>query len=162
MVLEAFARKHRLSPRGYKEYSPQVNGINLKGNNQMVPKGSLIPKNSPNLASKEPLLVEQKRQLGLCFRYGEKYTPGQQCKRQLLQMERQEEENEEGMVEVEESKDIGRGTAEDGEISMHALQGCPMGKIIKAKGWVGKKKLMILTDSGSTHSFLNEETALDL
>ena len=37
-----------------------------------------------------------------------------------------------------------------------------MGKIIKFKGEARRRKLMVLTDSGSTHSSLNEATATDL
>ena len=48
---------------------------------------------------------------------------------------------------------------ERGEISFHALKGCPTGKIIKVKGMAGKRSLMVLIDSGSTHSFLDEATA---
>ena len=51
---------------------------------------------------------------------------------------------------------------EGGEISFHALKGGPTGKIIKVRGQVGKKKLMGLTDSGSTHNFLNEATTIEL
>jgi len=49
-----------------------------------------------------------------------------------------------------------------GEISFHALRGGPTGKIIKVRGHVGKKKLMVLISSGSTHSFLNESIAIEL
>ena len=78
-------------------------------------------------------------------------------------MEGQEEDDEGGMEEVGEPAITGSGIVreEDKEISMHALQGCPMGIILKVKGLVGKK-VVILNDSGSTHSFLDEETAIDL
>ena len=51
---------------------------------------------------------------------------------------------------------------EDGEISLHALKGCPTKKIIKVEGQVGNGKLMVLIESGSTHSFLDENTAKEL
>ena len=41
---------------------------------------------------------------------------------------------------------------EGGEISFHALKGEPTRKIIKVKGEAGRRKLMVLIDSGSTHS----------
>lgn len=41
-------------------------------------------------------------------------------------------------------------------------QGCPLGKIIKVKGQHGKRKLIVLIDCGSTHSFLNEAIAKEL
>ena len=54
------------------------------------------------------------------------------------------------------------GEGKGGGISLHALIGCPSNKIIKVEGQVRDKKLMILIDSGSTHSFLNEKTTKDL
>lgn len=115
----------------------------------------MLPKTSPNPAPVKSLTIEQKRQLGLCFWCGEKYGPGHQCKRQLLRMEGLEEEEEvAGEMEATGEK--------DGDISLHALQGSPSGKKIKVKGSVGKKKLMILIDSRSTHGFLDEATAEDL
>lgn len=45
---------------------------------------------------------------------------------------------------------------EGGQISLHALEGHPSKKVIKIKGAVGKKKLVVLIDSRSTHSFLDE------
>ena len=51
---------------------------------------------------------------------------------------------------------------DNGEISLHALRGLANNKIIKVEGRVGECKLMILIDSGSTHSFLDEGTAKKL
>ena len=51
---------------------------------------------------------------------------------------------------------------ERGEISFHALKGGLVGKIIKMEGRVGKRKIMVLINSGSTHNFLNEVTATEL
>lgn len=44
------------------------------------------------------------------------------------------------------------------EISIHALEGVTNNKIIKVEGQANKCNLMILIDSGSTHSFLDEST----
>ena len=72
----------------------------------------------------------------------------------------EEEEQEEKpdanpIMEVEEED-------EGGEISFHALKGGTAGKIIKVKGQAGRRRLLVLIDSGSTHSFLNKATATDL
>lgn len=40
--------------------------------------------------------IEQRRQVGLCFKCGDRYYPGHQCKRQLLLLER-----EDGIMEEE-------------------------------------------------------------
>jgi len=57
---------------------------------------------------------------------------------------------EEEIVEEEEG---------DGEISLHALRGLVNSKTIKVGGNVRNQKPMILINSGSTHSFLDEKIA---
>ena len=133
--------------------------------NPAVQKGNSIPKAPFNPAPVKHLYMEQKRQLGLCYWCGEKYVPNHQCRRQLLQMEGLEEEVEEVeevVVEEDEKEKEEIEREEGGEISLHALQGCPSGKIIKVKGSHGKRRLMILIQSDSTHSFLDEATAIEL
>ena len=47
--------------------------------------------------------MEQRRQASQCFRCGDKYTPGHQCRKQLLWLEGEEvvvEEEEESMVNL--------------------------------------------------------------
>ena len=56
-----------------------------------------------------------------------------------------------------EAADDGAVGEEGGEISLHALEGCPSEKIIKVKGSVGKRRVM-----KKHHSFLDEDTALNL
>ena len=64
---------------------------------------------------------------------------------------KKEEERAEEAVEMEL---MGHRAIREGdrEISLHALQRCPSKKIIKVKGLVGKKKLMVLIDSGGNLS----------
>ena len=85
-------------------------------------------------------------------------------------MEGEEEDRAEGWVdgEEEEKQEVVNHTLDKeseqggGEIYFHALKGGPNGKIIKVQGQVGKKKLLVLIDSGSTHRFFNEATAMEL
>lgn len=72
----------------------------------------------------------------------------------LGEVEREEVEEEEQGEPVE--------NEERGELSMHTLQGQASGKVLKVKGLVGKRALVVFIDSGSTHSFLNEETTTAL
>ncbi|XP_052198354.1 uncharacterized protein LOC127805643 [Diospyros lotus] len=163
LAQEAIFRKHKLQPKA-NPVSNQSIGGSLKASNPVAQRGTLIPKAIPSPALVKPLSVEQKRKLGLCFGCGEKYSPGHSCKRQLLQTEGLEEEveGEEGVAHEMENAKEGTAGEEDGEISLHALQGCPSGKIIKVKGNYRKRRLIILMDSGSTHSFLDEATAMEL
>ena len=82
--------------------------------------------------------------MGLCFKCGDKYGLGHQCKRQLMKIERidggkeGEEEAIEGDGLQEEEEEEVQGE-EGGEISFHALKGSSMGQIIKVRGQVGKQ-----------------------
>jgi len=90
-------------------------------------------------------LREQRRLAGLCFRCGEKYHMGYQCKKQILLLEGDEEPDQE--VTEDENEE---GIKEDnGEISIHALKGVTNNKIIKVEGQIEGKRLTILIDSGS-------------
>ena len=106
------------------------------------------------------LSVDQKRQLGLCFRCGEKYGQGHQCKKLLLAMEGQEDGKEQE-AGIETNDEILEGN-EGGKISMHALQGQAADRVIKVKGLVRKRSIVVLIDSGNTHSFLDKTTAHSL
>ena len=79
----------------------------------------------------------------------------------LQQMEREDNEDEEVMPDTE-TGDLVKGKKEGGQISLHALEGHPSEKMIKIRGNVGKMRLLILIDSGSSHSFLDKSTAKEL
>ena len=114
-----------------------------------------IANSVPNLSlSQRDKLVEQRRAVGLCFKCRDKYTIGHQCKKQLLLLEGEEGEEEEEMVVIEDKEVEGKGA-----ISLHAIKGMASSKIIKVEGKVQDNTFMVLIDSGSTHSFLNEGTA---
>ena len=51
------------------------------------------------------------------------------------------------------------GEEDNGAISLHAIKGVASSKIIKVEGRVQEGTLMVLIDSGSTHSFIDESTA---
>lgn len=104
-------------------------------------------------------MEETKKLPGACYRCGDRYYPGHQCKRQLLLLEgdREGKQNAEEIEEVRET-----GGENDGEISLHALKGIANNKIIKVEGRVKEGSLSILIDSGSTHSFLDNSTARKL
>jgi len=55
-----------------------------------------------------------------------------------------------------------RANKEGVKISLHPLEGCLSEKIIKIKGMVGKKEVIVLINSGSIHSFLDEDMTKEL
>ena len=73
-----------------------------------------------SLVGQNGKLIEQRRQAGLCFKCGDWYFLGHQCKRQLLLLE-----GEDGVwEEEEETQEAVELEGEDnGEISLHTLKG---------------------------------------
>ena len=104
---------------------------------------------------------DTRRQPSLCYKCGDKYYPKHQCRCQLLLLEKDTggelEEEWDGTQESRES-----GKEDNGEISLHALKGLTDNKIIKVEGKVKEGNLLILIDSGSTHSFLDKGTTKKL
>ncbi|GJY39911.1 retrotransposon-related protein [Tanacetum coccineum] len=75
--------------------------------------------------------LEEKRAKNQCFYCDQKYTPGHKCNGQVYLL----------------------------EISLHALNGVQSYQTIRVVGFVGKFKIHILIDTGSTHNFVNESVA---
>ena len=78
----------------------------------------------------------------------------------LLEGDKEEGLDEEEGEEVEGFRET--GGEDDGEISLHALKGITNNRIIKVEGKVKEGSLLILINSGSTHSFLDESTTKKL
>ncbi|XP_038999500.1 uncharacterized protein LOC120125070 [Hibiscus syriacus] len=123
-------------------------------------KSSQLPvqqKNAANTSSRQNLL-DYRRQNNLCFKCGDKFVPGHQCKiKQLNMMIKDDtvvlpegsEEVEQPMVQEEESL----------EISINAITGCIGYNTLRIQGTIQGRPLNILIDSGSTHSFLTPQWA---
>ncbi|KAK8695823.1 hypothetical protein V6N13_000971 [Hibiscus sabdariffa] len=102
---------------------------------------------SPTTIPKQNLL-EYRKTNNLCFRCGDRFSPGHKCKqRQLNLMEEEEilEETEDTYLEQEEG---------NLEISMNALTGSACYSTIRIQGTIKGNLVSILVDSGSTHSFI--------
>ncbi|KAL4271596.1 hypothetical protein GQ457_13G023790 [Hibiscus cannabinus] len=129
----------------------------------------LLQKTSHSSTSQKPVvtlppnkqtLLDYRRSHNLCFKYGNKFTPGHQCKtKQLNLMEEdigsgKEENSEEEMQEMGEMQQD-----EELEISINALTGSSGYNTLRLQGLVKGKTLNVLVDSGSTHSFVNPRWA---
>ncbi|PHT85945.1 hypothetical protein T459_08051 [Capsicum annuum] len=130
-------------------------GVNLN-------KGSLYstPGNKP---------FEIRRAQGLCYKCGEKYHQGHQCKpKQFNDMYGVVKISGEDQIEEPgESNDILKEmqleeVVMDEAISVNALSGTKVPNTIKLRGESKKNLLTILIDSGSIHNFLDIETAKKL
>ncbi|XP_019181671.1 PREDICTED: uncharacterized protein LOC109176731 [Ipomoea nil] len=103
--------------------------------------------------------LEKLKEQKLCFYCREKWQHGHKCRPKTFNVMTDIEEGQveqEGNEEEPSSPELNR---EDGErlaeVSLLAMLGGEGLSTIKLLGKVGKKKLIILVDTGSTHSFLD-------
>ncbi|XP_038979199.1 uncharacterized protein LOC120109538 [Phoenix dactylifera] len=100
---------------------------------------------------------------GLCFKCGDKWSRGHQCKTGqafLLDVGSEEEEatSEASEEEDEEEQDHGADFSpreEEAELSLHAMSGVQRPSTMRLMAWVGKHEVSLLVDSGSSHNFIN-------
>jgi Retroviral aspartyl protease/Retrotransposon gag protein len=113
-------------------------------------------KTFPNTPGKS--LIEQRRALGQCFKCGDKYFPGHQCKVKV-QMLIGEEEEQQIEVPPAQSPEVNSEEVslvlEEAIISMHTTTNNPKVSTMQFKGFIGHTPVTTLIDSGSTHSFIN-------
>ncbi|OMO79271.1 reverse transcriptase [Corchorus capsularis] len=116
--------------------------------------GSVQPRSSPFVKKLNQAELEDRKARGLCFNCDERFTPGHRYKKlfwlEVLEDNSQIEEG--GAVE----------TLEDAEISIHAITGTPSSRTMWIRGSLEGYPLLILIDSGSTHSFLDSTLAREL
>ncbi|KAL4325335.1 hypothetical protein GQ457_11G021080 [Hibiscus cannabinus] len=117
------------------------------------------PKPLPPPAVPKQNLLDYRRAHNLCFKCGDKFQPGHQCKmKQLNSMEEMEEDQ--GVIPPE-ILHISEPVLEeqlqekDPEISINALTGNAGHSTLRIQGTIKGRNLSILVDTGSTHSFLN-------
>lgn len=89
----------------------------------------------------------------MCFNCDETYHIGHRCKKLFIIISEDWEEEEEELVLNETEKD------EEFHISVDALASQITPDTIKLLGTVGRHKITVLVDTGSTHSFLDVGTA---
>jgi Retroviral aspartyl protease len=115
------------------------------------------PKTTTPAITNRNTLIEQRRALGQCFKCGERYYPGHQCKTKAYVLVGQDEE-ESGSITREEGaqlEGIPNDQTEEAIMSMHATSDNPLANTMQFKGHIGEQPVFALIDSGSTHSFVN-------
>ncbi|GKV00657.1 hypothetical protein SLEP1_g13320 [Rubroshorea leprosula] len=118
----------------------------------------------PNSFEFPPINPKEKKQKGLCFWCDERHGPGHRCsKKKLYNLEIISIDEDAGSVETnDENFDLNQMLITEPHISTHALTGEVGYNTIKMIGQVGKRQILILIDSGSTHNFLNAKLAKEL
>jgi hypothetical protein len=100
--------------------------------------------------------LEERKAKGLCFNCDNKYSKGHKCgEKKLFYIDCEEEEEEE--QEPSQDENVEEISSEDltPTISCNALAGISTPQTLKIKGYIKKKKVTILIDSGSTHNFIH-------
>nr|XP_027071642.1 uncharacterized protein LOC113696426 [Coffea arabica] len=101
--------------------------------------------------------MQYRRKHGLCYRCGEKFGVGHQCKKGNLNCVNTEEEEEE--VEFEDAEgeqdELTGRVGELAEVSLNALSGAIKRKSILLMGNLGGFPVKILVDTGSSDSFIH-------
>ncbi|XP_039044642.1 uncharacterized protein LOC120184185 [Hibiscus syriacus] len=118
-------------------------------------------KNSSGLTPNRQQLLDYRRANNLCYKCGDKFTPGHHCKlKQLNSMEEVEEQEEAEELQAAQNN-INKIPSEekDPEISMNAITGSSGSSTLRIQGFIKGKPLSILIDSGSTHSLVTNRWA---
>lgn len=144
-------KKMRNSPKAIINFNTHTR-TNFERNKLMAPKADNAGTSTRNT------LIDQRRALGLCYKCGEKYYPGHQCKVKVHMLLGDGEEELEAIPEWKEEVQITpdqmEGTVE-AIVSVHATSNNPNLKCMKFKGQIEGKSVYALMDSGSTHSFID-------
>jgi hypothetical protein len=110
--------------------------------------------------------MQERRENGLYYYCDEKYQPGHKCNKPRLyvvegiEWEEKVEPLDEGLLELH--REVSLEEEEVGEllgITLYALAGTPTPRTMRVIGKVGFLEVVILIDTGSTHSFVDPNVA---
>jgi hypothetical protein len=110
-----------------------------------------------------PQQLEERKAKGLCFNCDSKYSKGHKCgEKKLFYIDCEEEEEEEQEPSQDENVEAISSEELTPTISCNALAGISTPQTLKIEGYIKKKKVIVLIDSGSTHNFIHCKLAKDL
>lgn len=99
-----------------------------------------------------------KRACRLCFRCNEKFGPGHRYKLQVLLITGEDTDKEDSWEEMEEvAARHADPTEENVGLSLNSLRGFASAKTMKLWGSIGDREVIVLVDSGASHSFISAE-----
>jgi hypothetical protein len=141
--------------RSLQRSNPPFHSGRIPGN---VPSKYFGPSRTEGVKPLSDSLYEQRKKLGQCFKCGDKYMPGHRCNSKGLHMIEGVEGGED--EEIGEFEDNMQWTDQIDEygLSLNALADNDTYNTIRIKGNCQGQNLIILIDSGSTYSFINEST----
>jgi hypothetical protein len=103
-----------------------------------------------------PQQLEERKAKGLCFNCDNKYSKGHKCgEKKLFYIDCEEEEEQEQEPSQDENVQAISSEELTPMISCNALAGISTPQTLKIEGYIKKKKVIVLIDSGSTHNFIH-------
>jgi hypothetical protein len=107
-----------------------------------------------------PQQLEERKEKGLCFNCDSKYSKGHKCgEKKLFYIDCEEEEEQEQEPSQYENVEAISSEELTPTISCNPLVGISTPQTLKIEGYIKKKKVTVLIDSGSTHNFIHYKLA---
>jgi hypothetical protein len=108
----------------------------------------------PQSTRLEPQKLEERKEKGLFFNCDNKYSKGHKCgENKLFYIYCEEEEEQE--PSQDEDVEVISSEYMNPIISCHAFNRISTPKTLKIEGYIKKKKVIMITDSGSAHNFIH-------
>jgi len=131
---------------------------------------SYIENNAPSSKTPQPTRwtpqqLKERKAKGLCFNCDSKYSKGHKCgEKKLVYIDCEEEEEQEQEQEPSQDENVEVISSEEltPMILCNALVGINTPQTLKIEGYIKKKKVLVLIDSGSTHNFIHYKLSKDL
>jgi hypothetical protein len=115
---------------------------------------------TPQLAILTPQQLEERKEKGLCFNCDSKYSKEHKCgENKLFYIDCEEEEEEEQEPSQDENVEAISYEDLNPMILCNALARISTLQTLKIEGYIKKKKVIVLIDSGSTHNFIHYKLA---
>jgi hypothetical protein len=110
-----------------------------------------------------PQQLEERKEKSVCFNCDSKYSKGHKGgEKKLFYIDCEEEEEQEQEPSQDENVEANSFEELTPTISCNALVGISTPQTLKIEGYIKKKKVIVLIDSGSTHNFIHYKLAKDL
>jgi hypothetical protein len=124
--------------------------------------------NAPSSKTRQPTRLtpqqlEERKEKGLFFNCDNKYSKGHKCgEKKLFYVYCEEEEEQEQEPSQDENVEAISSEELTPTISCNALARISTPQTLKIEGYIKKKKVIVLIDSGNTHNFIHYILAKDL